>query len=170
MIRLLLSGSTVFLAALFFAPAAVADDASLFSAYNARQGDVNAASDEYIRAVRRFNRHATARNLRRIVRADRHINAVLTAIKSDLAAQQASSDHGRTARACAFREVRWWRRANNFEIRSIRAALHGKPAASRHWLRRADRTVHRAYAQGRRAVRHFRAVGLVSPSGPISAN
>ena len=158
------------LAVLIFAPAASADDASLFGAYNARQGDVNAASDEYIRAVRRFNRHATARNLRRIIRADRHINAVLTAIKSDLADQQASSEHGRKARASAFREVRWWRRANNFEIRSIRAALHGHPAASRRWLRRADRTVQRAYAQGRRAVRHFRAVGLVSPSGPISAN
>jgi hypothetical protein len=171
MIRLrLLPGAAAVLAALVAAPPALADDASLFGAYNARQGDVNAAGDEYLRAVRRFNRHPTARNLRRIVRADRHINAVLTAIKSDLADQQASSDHGRKARASAFREVRWWRRANIFEIRSIRAALHGRRAAARYWIRRADHTVQRAYAQGRRAVRHFRAVGLVSPSGPISAN
>jgi hypothetical protein len=167
----LLSGSPAVLAAcLISAPAARADDASVFGAYNARQGDVNAASDVYLRAVKRFNRHPTARALRRIVRADHRINAVLTAIKGDLAAQQASSAPGGKARACAFREVRWWRRANNFEIRSIKAALRGQPRASRRWLRRADHTVQRAYAQGRRAVRHFKAVGLVSPNGPISAN
>jgi hypothetical protein len=50
-------------------------------------------------------------------------------IKSDLAAQQASSANGRRARVHAFREVRWWRRA----------------------------------------VRRFKAAGLTSPVGPISA-
>jgi hypothetical protein len=108
----LLSGPMVLAALLFAAPAAQADDASLFSAYAARQGQIDAASDVYIRAVKRNNRHPSAKRLRAIIAADRGINAALTAIKSDLAGQTASSRHGRKARAAAFREVRWWKRGN----------------------------------------------------------
>jgi hypothetical protein len=166
----LLSGSTAVLAAcLISAPAARADDASLFGAYNARQGDVNAASAKYVRALKRNHRHPNNKTLRAIVVADRGINRVLTAIKADLAAQSASSSHGRKARACAFREVRWWRRANNMEIHGIKLLIHGHDAAANDTFDRATRTVRRAYKQGRIAVRHFKAVGLKSSLGPISA-
>jgi hypothetical protein len=165
----LLSGSTAVLAAcLISAPAALADDASLFGAYNARQGDFDAAGAAYVRAARRANRHHTRRNLRRVIAADKAMNRILTAIKSDLVAQSASSAHGRKARAAAFREVRWFRRANGFEIRGVRLNMRNRSAGS--WLRRAERTVRRSYRQGRIAVRHFKAVGLKSPNGPISAN
>jgi hypothetical protein len=168
----LLSGPTavaaVLGALLVGAPAASADDASLFNAYNARQGDVDAASAVYLRAVKRLNRKPTVKRLRAIIAADHGINAVLTAIKSDLVGQTASSRHGRKARAAAFREVRWWRRGNNLEIRGIHALLHGH--SGDRWFRRATHTMRRCYRQGRVAARHFKAVGLTSPLGPVSAN
>jgi len=169
MSRRLLSGVTVAVALLTAAPAASADDASLFNAYNARQGQMDAAGDQYVRAVRRALKRKTARAWRGIIRANNRMNGILTTIKSELAAQQASSAHGRRARVHAFREVRWWRRANNFESQAIREGLRGHAARSRRLFRRGNRTIRRCYREGRRAVRQFRAVGLTSPLGPISA-
>ena len=96
------------------------------------------------------------------------MNAILTTIKSELAAQTASSAHGRRARASAFREVRWWRRANTFESQAIRTGLRGHSARAHKLFRRADRTIVRCARAGRRAVRQFKAAGLTSPLGPIS--
>jgi hypothetical protein len=169
MTRRLFFGVTIAVALLTAAPAALADDASLFNAYNARQGEMDAAGQQYVRAVRRATRRNTARAWRGIIRANNRMNAILTTIKSELAAQQASSANGRRARVHAFREVRWWRRANNFESAGIRAGLRGHPARSRTQFRRGNRTIRRCYREGRRAVRRFRAVGLTSPLGPISA-
>jgi hypothetical protein len=168
MTRRLISGVTVTVTLLAAAPAALADDASLFNAYNARQGQVDDASDQYSRAVRRAVKRDTVRAWRGIIRANNGINAVLSAIKSDLAAQAASSAHGRRARVNAFREVRWWRRANNFESQGIRAGLHGRPARSRELFRRANKTMRRVARTGRRAVRAFKAAGFTSPLGAIS--
>jgi hypothetical protein len=130
---------------------------------------VNAASDDYVRALKRNHRHPNNRTLRGLIRADKGINRVLTTIKSELADQRASSRQGRKARACAFREVRWWRRANNIEIHGIRLLIHGRRAAASHAFDHATRIVRRAYRQGRLAVRHFKAAGLTSSLGPISA-
>ncbi len=93
---------------------------------------------------------------------------MLSAIKSDLAAQSASSAHGRKARACAFREVRWWRRANNQEIHAVKLIIKRRYAAGNHWIDRANRTMVRAGREGREAVRQFKAVGLSSPLGAIA--
>jgi hypothetical protein len=106
--------------------------------------------------------------IRGIIRANNRTNAILTTIKSELAAQPASSAHGRRARVHAFREVRWWRRGNNFESQAIRVGLRGHPAQMRRLYRRANRTMRRCYRQGLSAVRHFKAVGLTSPVGAIS--
>jgi hypothetical protein len=96
------------------------------------------------------------------------MNSILTTIKSELVAQTASSARGRRARADAVREVRGWRRANNLENQAIRAAFRGHAGRWRTLDRRADRTMLRAGSAGRRAVRHFKAVGLTSPLGPIT--
>jgi hypothetical protein len=168
MTRRLISGATVVVALLAAAPAASADDASLFNAYNARQHQIDDAADRYSRAVRRATRRGTARAFRGIVRANNRMNGILATIKSELAAQPASSAHGRRARVRAFREVRWWRRANSFESRAIQVGLRGHSARARSLFRRADRTMVRAGRAGRGAVREFKAVGLTSPLGPIS--
>jgi hypothetical protein len=165
----LLSGLTALVAVLATAPAASADDASLFNAYNARQGEVDSASAAYLRARNRAEQTGSRAAYRAIIRADRRINRALTAIKTDLVGQPASSGHGRKARTAAVREVRGWRHANNLEIRGIQAFLRGDRDSSNRWYRRANRTMIRCYRQGRIAVRHFKAVGLKSSLGAISA-
>lgn len=167
----LLSGTTALAAALLVAaPAARADDASLFSAYNARQGEVNAAGDAYLKARKRNKRHPGNKTLREIIAADKGIDSVLRAIRTDLHGQAASSSHGRKARTAAFREVRGWLNGNDLEVRGIRALIHGKDARANRYFERADRTMRRCYKQGRIAVRQFKAVGLKSANGPVSAN
>jgi hypothetical protein len=165
----LLSGLIALAAVLATAPAASADDASLFNAYNARQGEIDAAADQYSRAYRRAIRKDTLRAWRSVIRANNGMNSILTTMKSELVAQTASSAHGRRARANAVREVRSWRRANNLENQAIREAFRGHGARWRTLDRRADKIMlRRVGPAGRRAVRHFKAVGLTSPVGPIS--
>src|ERR1044072_7563049 len=128
----LLSGVPAVAVGLIAAPAAQADDASLFSAYNARQGEVDAASKRYVRALERNQKHPNNKTLRAIIRANHGINRVLSTIKSELAAQQASSAQGGKARVYAFREVRWWRRANNIENHGIKLLIKFPCAAANH--------------------------------------
>ena len=92
--------------------------------------------------TRRLLSGVTVAAWRGIIRANNRMNSILVTIKGELAAQSASSAHGRRGRVHALREVRWWRRGN--------------------------RTIRRCYREGRRAVRQFKAVGLTSPVGPIS--
>ena len=165
----LLSGLITLVAVLATAPAASADDASVFNAYNARQGEIDIAADQYSAAFRRAMRKKTARAFRGIITANDRMNGILTTIKSELAAQPASSAHGRKARTNGIREVRAWRRANNLESQAIREGLRGHRARSHDLFRRADLAMRRRTGpSGRRAVRHFKAVGLRSPVGPIS--
>jgi hypothetical protein len=154
-------------ACLLAAPAASADDGSLFAAYNARQPmDVAAASAEYKRAFRIVKRTDARRGVRQVMRANRRINAVLKLIEGELAAQAASSERGAKARRAAIREVRGWHRANRYENRGWRTA--GRGESPERWMRRAGDEMLRAFRQGRRAVRHFKAVGLSSPLRAIT--
>jgi hypothetical protein len=146
---------------------ASADDASLFAAYNARQPtDVAAASAEYKRAAKVVRRTDGRRGGRAVIRANRRINGALKVIEGELAAHAPSSEHGVKAQRCAIREVRGWHRANRYENRGLRAALRGE--SFERWGRRAGDEMLRAFKQGRRAVRHFKAVGLSSPLRAIT--
>jgi hypothetical protein len=84
------------------------------------------------------------RRLRAVIRADEHINAVLSVVEGELVAQAASTSNGSRARRQALREVRGWKRANRLEIRAIRHVIAGHPARYRSWNRRANRTMVRA--------------------------
>jgi hypothetical protein len=146
---------------------ATADDASLFAAYNARQmSELPAASDAYERAFAILERTKARRGVRAVMRANRRINRVLTAIERDLNAQAPSSEPGTRARRAAVREVRGWRRANRYENRGWRVG--GRGDDPRPLLRRAGKEMLRAMRHGRRAVRRFAAVGLSSPYGPVT--
>ena len=148
---------------------AAADDAGLFAAYDGRQTtDLKAATDRYLRAVRRASRTGSARSLRRVIAADRALNRVLRSIGRGVSAQAPSSATGSGARTAALNEIRGWRRANNLEIRSVRAAIARRRATSERLLRRANRTYRRAHQAGRRAVARFGALGLSSPNGTLS--
>jgi hypothetical protein len=149
-------------ASLVTASSAAADDASLFATYNARQPtDVAAANAEYKRAAKIVKRSDGRRGVRALLRANRRLNEVLTVIEGELTSQAASSEHGGEAQRCAIREVRGWRRANRYESRAWRRAMRGE--SPERLARRAGDEMFRAFKQGRRAVRHFKSVGLSSP-------
>jgi hypothetical protein len=168
--RSLLAATAAVGACLAAAPAASADDAGVFSAYTARQANgVDPAGEKYLRAVKQARRTGTRRAYRAVIRADRGINAVLRVIEGEVTAQLPSSEPGAAARTAGLKEVRGWRRANNDEIRAVRALIEGDQARANRWLRRATRKMRRTFRHGRTAVARFKAVGLTSPVGAISA-
>lgn len=156
------------------APPAVADDAGVFNAYVVRQeSEVDPAADAYLRATDRLIDAKTTRAARRafraIVRANRAMNAALLRIEVDIEALPASSERGTTARREALKELRGWRLANRLESRMIRRILAGRRVNVRREIRRPNKIMRRVYRNGRRAVRNFKAVGLTSPVGAVSA-
>jgi hypothetical protein len=124
------------------------------------------ASEAYKEAFAVLKRSDGRRGALGVIRANRGINRVLTAMEGDLRAQAASSESGTRARRSALREVRGWRRANRYESRGWRAARHGRNP-SRH-LRRAGDEMLRAFKHGQRVVKRFAAVGLSSPNRAIT--
>ena len=130
---------------------------------------MNAAGDAYLTARKRNKRHPGNKTLREIIAADEGIDGVLRAIRTDLHGQAASSSHGRKARTAAFREVRGWLHGNDLEVRGIRALIHGKDARANRYFEQGGSHDAPLLKQGRIAVRQFKAVGLKSANGPVSA-
>jgi len=81
----------------------------------------------------------------------------------------ASSEPGGRARREALKELRGWRLANRLEMRVVRRILRGERVNVRRALRKPNKIMRRVYRNGRRAVRNFKAVGLTSPVGAVSA-
>jgi hypothetical protein len=95
---------------------------------------------------------------------------VLKLIGGEVAAQAASSPRGGDGRALSLREIRGWRRANELEVRGLRAQIAGHYARARRYGRRATRTFGHAASLGRRAVRAFRDAGVPPPHGSVIDN
>jgi hypothetical protein len=149
---------------------ALADDASLFAAYDGRQaGELKDAGKVYLGWVRRYNRYGTRRAARGIINADGRLNAALGHIAADLRVQKPSSANGKKAKSYALTEIAGWRTANRYEIRQVRSYLAGHPKRARLWLRRGNRVWNRvARPAGRRAVRAFAAAGFHSPNRALT--
>jgi hypothetical protein len=149
---------------------ALADDAGVFAAYDARQPtELAAAAEKYVNAARRVRRtDGSRRAYRAVIRADNELNAVLGTIGGEVAAQTASTPAGTAAREAALNEVQAWRRANTLEIRAIRSALSGRERRARRILRGANRSFRAAVRHGKTAVEQFAAAGLSSPNGPLT--
>ena len=150
------------------APAALADDASVVAAYDARQTtDVPAAGQAYVKARRRFERVGTIASARRVIRTDQALNTVLRRIAGEVAAQTASSARGDDGRRLALREIRAWVAANRLEIRAIRAWIAGRGARADRLDDRSNGTFARGHALGRKAVRAFTDAGHPPPHGSV---
>jgi hypothetical protein len=150
------------------APAASADDASLFGAYNARQPELATQSAAWKETFERLKDSKSDADVRALMEINRSLNGILKVIEGELEAQAPSSEHGTKARRAAVREVRGWHRANRYENRAWDATLDGRERAMRRWNKRAGKEFLRAFRQGKRAVRHFKAVGLESPNRGIT--
>src|SRR3954469_10106950 len=167
---LILALAAAALTAGFAAPAAQADDASLFSVYDSGQtGELKSAGKVYLHWVRRWNRYGTRRAARGIIHADRRLNAALERIAADMRAQDPSSADGKKAKRYALTEIAGWQTANRYEIRQVRSYLAHNFKRARLWLRRGNRVWNRvARPAGRRAVRAFAAVGFHSPNRALT--
>ena len=69
--------------------------------------------------------------------------------------------------ALGLREIRGWRRANQLEMRGLRAQVAGRYTVARWYGRRATRTFNRADTLGSRAVRAFRDAGFPPLHGSV---
>jgi hypothetical protein len=150
------------------APPALADDASVVAAYDARQTtDLPAAGQAYQEARRRFDRVLTIRAARRVIRTDQALNTVLRRIAGEVAAQTVSSARGDEGRLLALREIRAWVAANRLEIRAFRVWMRGSRARANRLIGRANRTFLHGERLGRRAVRAFTDTGHAPPHGSV---
>src|SRR5215213_8550052 len=112
---------------------AVADDASVFAAYNGHQDEFAQAAANYRRAVRAARRNrggATDDQLRAIIDADKQIDAVLVTVTGEVKAQEPSSPGGKRAKTYALRNLILFTKANDGEIASYEQLLAGKERAS----------------------------------------
>jgi hypothetical protein len=134
----LLAATLVALLAL--APAAAANDASVVSTYKSHKRGVERIVKRYVHAARRFNRTGSASDGRAVIRIDTRMSRALAKLAHAVAAEKPSSAAGRRAKSCSLREAKYWRRANHFEIASIRAFVSGHQARARKLIRRANRT------------------------------
>ena len=66
-------------------------------------------------------------------------------------------------------ELRGWRLANRLELKVVRRILRGERFNVRRALRRPNKIMRRVYGNGRRAVRHFAAVGADGQAAACSA-
>jgi hypothetical protein len=153
---------------LLAAPPASADDASVFAAYEARQGELATQSAAWKETFKRLEESNATADIRALMDINRALNGILRVIEGELKAQAPSSERGTKARRAAVREVRGWHRANRYENRSWDATLDGRKRAMRRWNKRAGKEFLRAFRQGQRAVRHFKAIGLSSPNRAIT--
>ena len=150
------------------APPALADDASVVAAYDARQTtDLPAAGQAYLKARRRYERVNTVASARRVIRKDKALNTVLRRIAGEVAAQPASTPRGDEGRRLALREIRAWIAANRLEIRAIRLTIRGHLARANRLIARANRTFRHGERLGRRAVRAFADSGHPAPHGSV---
>src|SRR3954453_19741277 len=151
---------------LVFPTTAQADDASLYRAYTgkAHAKELNRAVAEYDAALRSFERadkHRFARReARAIITADRHINAGGDKVIPEVRQEQPSSDFGTQAKPHAIKEWEAWRRANVWEMRSMRQYRHRHWKASRRAWRRAYDVSLRGYHEYKRAVALFKKAGF----------
>lgn len=170
--RLLIVSALVALFALgAVVPTAQADDASLFSAYDARQGtNLKAAGEQYLKWSRRWYRaNGTVRAGRGVIRANRAINGALSLIGSEIRAQEPSTENGKAAKRYALAEIKYWRAANIGESRGVRAWIGYHNKRSNRLLRRSARVMkNRVFPNGRRAVKAFKAAGFSSPNRALS--
>ena len=120
-------------------PPALADDASLWRAYNGHGAEMNSAVNAFAKAAKRFANKPNASRARASIKADGRMIRVLKKLIADVRAENASTDDGATAKRLAVKGFREWRDMHVYDTRMLRAFIHHYRAAVRKWARRAER-------------------------------
>jgi hypothetical protein len=157
----------------FFALAAIpapalADDRSVYEAFEfGFANELRAAVEEYSAAARALgnaNRRNLDRRLRRVIRKVRATDRVLARRAPLIEAEASSSPAGEEAKQLALRSDGAWRTALRYELRALRAGLQRRPAAFRRNYRRSRRAHRRSAGFAERAYEKFRAAGIQTQS------
>src|SRR2546423_10351676 len=127
-----------------------ADDASLWRAYTSHEGEVTRAMDAFVKASGRFSRKPTLRRAKAVIAADGRVIRVVRKLIKGVAAEDASSDSGATAKQFALKGLPEWRDMHVYMTRTMRAFIHRDRANARRWGRRAIRV-------GKRSLKHISA-------------
>ena len=149
----------------YAAPGALADDASLWNAYNGRADELDHALDAYSRASHRYQRsHGLApQRIRAVIAADGRLVRVLNRLADDVRAEEPSSEPGARAAALAARGYIAWKLSPLYEIRALRARLHRQTARSERWYRKCLQIGERSIRYLKRADAAFAEVGFKHP-------
>jgi hypothetical protein len=120
-------------------PSALADDASLWRAYNGHQGEINRGLDAFVKASHRFASKPSARRAKVAIAANARMIRVIGTLIGDVTAETASSDSGASAKRFALTGLREWRSMHAYYTRMLRAYIHRHRASATRWGRRAIR-------------------------------
>jgi hypothetical protein len=162
-------GLATVLVGLLLLPAGVAqaDDNSVYGAYVSQDAAFRKLGKQFRRGLRTWKR-SHYKNADPAVKALSGSIDKLREVDILLAAEEASTDHGRRAKAEALASVRLLRRATTALRKGIRELTARKPKAALRHARQSRRLLKKAAAAETRARREFRAAGIqVDPgAGP----
>jgi hypothetical protein len=147
---------------------ALADDRSVYEAFEfGFANELKAAVDEYSAAARALgnaNRRNLDRRIRRTARKVRAIGRVLDQRRPRIEGEVSSSPPGEEAKQLALRSDAAWRTALKFELRALRAGLQRRPGAFRRNYRRSRRAHRRSARYAEQAYAKFREAGVQTRS------
>jgi hypothetical protein len=149
------------------APAAFADDGSVYSAWISRDAKFDATGKRFREGLKIWKQSDYKRD-RKALRAIRAATKLLGEVDRLISAEDASSEHGRLARTAVLRSVRRLRGSTRELGVSIAALTDRRIRVARRHQRRARKLLNQANAAEKTAKREFRAAGITVPpdAGP----
>ena len=141
------------------APAALADDNSVYGAYVSRDADFAKLGKQVRRGLRTWNRSGRKKSkpaLRALRKTVKACDELIAAIK----AEQPSSEHGKKGKAAAIASVAFIRKSAVTAAKAVRAGTRGHNAKANKLFRQADRQLKRAGDKEKTARREFKAAGV----------
>jgi hypothetical protein len=155
-------GLAIVVAALAWPAAAQADDASVFAAWTGHKSERRVVFAAYRKAARAWNRRTgpTKSEHQALIDANAQINALMTQIQQETAAQTASTKLGAKAQRLSIQSVDLLVTANVYEIRGDRASIEGHDFTADRWQRRSWRQYKVHLKVSKQATRTWKRAGF----------
>ena len=145
-------------------PPALADDASLWRAYNGHQGEMSRVFGAWDKAAKRFAHKPSVPRAKASIAAEAKVIRVIRKLIADVRAENASSDSGATAKRFAVKGLRGWRDMHAYDTRMLRAFIPHDRAGVRKWGRRSGRAGRQSGKDLTAAEKAFKDAGYSYPA------
>jgi hypothetical protein len=149
---------------------AVADDASVLKAYEAKshEAELTAEMKKFDKVNREIeDKGLSDRRLRRMIAISQRFRKILAVIRSEVQAETASTEDGARAKRNAVKAIESLRRSFRLGIRGCRAALNERYQKAWHLFTDAEHAAEAAGKYDKRARRAFRDAGLKPDSNSV---